>query len=608
VVALAYGVVGPSAGLAAALALLLVAADWIDARLETRRLVEVLLTVSIVVPAIVILSTVLPRTANATGELRTPWAAFVGASLMAIAVRRFIARPLGGDRATLGWALVAMAACGGTLTEWFYPAALAGFGITALLARRYGDPGHAPLQAFDRRHLGAVVGMVLVGGTLTLGWAQVLPQVHHWAVRQVMMRGFPVVGFSDRMWLGSLHGMLDSSHTVLRLRGKHVDHLRGIVYTHYRLGRWSRNDGDVPQPIEPPSTAPSGDDVSEVELTNAEPDHYFTPLHAFDVAVSTGVARISRAAVLAPIAADPADRIWFRSGQHRNTMAPPGDVHRDVPPALRPSLERIAREATAGASNGHQQLLALQRHLRRTARYSLQFDRPRHLDPVLHFLTVEKRGHCEYFASSMALLGRAIGIPTRVVGGYRVVEHNELAGHWVVRERHAHAWVEAWTPQHGWRSYDPTPPSGLAAHTAQHTPWLAAMADVASTQWAVFLRWLDARTPAEVASAPLLLMMILLVARWWQRRSRAAALLGDDGAPLVEFDELCEALARRGVVRATSETIEQLAARVPVSELPADIGQAVGATLLRYAALRYGDVGDRTTLQAELVRVRDQLA
>jgi transglutaminase-like putative cysteine protease len=78
------------------------------------------------------------------------------------------------------------------------------------------------------------------------------------------------------------------------------------------------------------------------------------------------------------------------------------------------------------------------------------------IDPVEDFLFNRKSGHCEYYASAMALLLRAANIPSRLVSGFKGGEQNAYTGAFVVEERHAHAWVEAYVDK-DWRTFDPTP-------------------------------------------------------------------------------------------------------------------------------------------------------
>src|SRR5439155_1103305 len=69
-----------------------------------------------------------------------------------------------------------------------------------------------------------------------------------------------------------------------------------------------------------------------------------------------------------------------------------------------------------------------------------------------------KAGHCEYFASSMAILLRAAGIPTRVINGFLLGEYNPVGRDYIIRESDAHSWVEVYISGKGWVEFDPTPP------------------------------------------------------------------------------------------------------------------------------------------------------
>jgi transglutaminase-like putative cysteine protease len=77
-------------------------------------------------------------------------------------------------------------------------------------------------------------------------------------------------------------------------------------------------------------------------------------------------------------------------------------------------------------------------------------------NPSDEFLFDSRRGFCEHYASSFALLMRAAGIPARVVTGYQGGEVNELGGHLIVRQSDAHAWTEVWLESRGWVRIDPT--------------------------------------------------------------------------------------------------------------------------------------------------------
>lgn len=80
-------------------------------------------------------------------------------------------------------------------------------------------------------------------------------------------------------------------------------------------------------------------------------------------------------------------------------------------------------------------------------------------------ISYAKTGYCEQFATTMALMARAVGVPSRVVLGFtpgRALNDTIVQ----VEDRNAHSWVELWIPSYGWMAFDPTPRSGHAAQTA----------------------------------------------------------------------------------------------------------------------------------------------
>jgi transglutaminase-like putative cysteine protease len=126
-------------------------------------------------------------------------------------------------------------------------------------------------------------------------------------------------------------------------------------------------------------------------------------------------------------------------------------------PRLDPRIRELARRVTASAPSNYTRARAIESYLKSNFSYTLQLPGAREQDPLAAFLFVRKRGHCEYFASSMAIMLRTLGIPTRVVNGFRGGEYNDLTGSYIVRERDAHSWVEAYFPEFGWVAFDPTP-------------------------------------------------------------------------------------------------------------------------------------------------------
>ncbi|TPF95504.1 hypothetical protein BG22_02300 [Bifidobacterium sp. UTBIF-78] len=82
------------------------------------------------------------------------------------------------------------------------------------------------------------------------------------------------------------------------------------------------------------------------------------------------------------------------------------------------------------------------------------------LEVVDDFLDSETghAGYCQHYASALAILGRAMGVPTRIVLGYNAgVEDRDANGYFTVKSKQLHAWVEAYMDGVGWVPFDVTP-------------------------------------------------------------------------------------------------------------------------------------------------------
>ncbi|MBI2677371.1 MAG: DUF3488 domain-containing protein [Candidatus Koribacter versatilis] len=128
-------------------------------------------------------------------------------------------------------------------------------------------------------------------------------------------------------------------------------------------------------------------------------------------------------------------------------------------PAVDPRVRDLAANISASASSDFQRAKLLEEYLRAKFGYTLELPSTVPADPIANFLFARKQGHCEYFASSMALMLRTQGIPSRVVNGFRGGEFNTVTGNYIIRARDAHSWVEAYFPGAGWVPFDPTPSS-----------------------------------------------------------------------------------------------------------------------------------------------------
>ena len=124
--------------------------------------------------------------------------------------------------------------------------------------------------------------------------------------------------------------------------------------------------------------------------------------------------------------------------------------------------DRVGERASAvieqaNAQTPYEAAVAIERYLESTKEYSLNVPNPEG-NIANQFLFEQDAGYCTYFATTMAVMLRELGIPTRFATGYttgqRVAEDE-----YVVRGLDSHAWVEVYFPSVGWVQFDPTPAS-----------------------------------------------------------------------------------------------------------------------------------------------------
>ena len=151
-------------------------------------------------------------------------------------------------------------------------------------------------------------------------------------------------------------------------------------------------------------------------------------------------------------------------------------------PRIDPRVGELAREIVRGDSSPAVQARLVEKYLRTHYGYTLELPQFEPADPLAYFLFHRKKGHCEYFASSMAVMLRALGIPSRVVTGFQSGVYNPISGTQLVRSSDAHSWVEAWLPHRGWTTFDPTPPDPNALRLSVWTR-LGFYADAAEVFW-----------------------------------------------------------------------------------------------------------------------------
>jgi transglutaminase-like putative cysteine protease len=119
-------------------------------------------------------------------------------------------------------------------------------------------------------------------------------------------------------------------------------------------------------------------------------------------------------------------------------------------------VRALASEVTAGVSDPRAKAVTLENFLRTEYRFSYETIARQGYTPLDWFLFEGKQGHCEYFASSLAILLRTVGIPSRVATGFSLSAPNPVTGYYEVRALDGHAWVEALIDGQ-WLMFEPTP-------------------------------------------------------------------------------------------------------------------------------------------------------
>ena len=151
-------------------------------------------------------------------------------------------------------------------------------------------------------------------------------------------------------------------------------------------------------------------------------------------------------------------------------------------PSLDPRIEVLTRNIIGSEPSPVLQARRIEGYLRTHYGYTLELPPAEPDDPLSFFLFHRKKGHCEYFASALAVMLRVIHIPSRVVTGFQSGIYNPISGSQLIRTSDAHSWVEAWFSGRGWTTFDPTPPDPNPPELSMWTR-LGFYADAAEVFW-----------------------------------------------------------------------------------------------------------------------------
>ncbi|NOU27291.1 MAG: transglutaminase domain-containing protein [Polyangiaceae bacterium] len=504
------------------------------------------------------------------------------------AARLYLDRGLLGPTADATLLLTVAVIAGIGLKSPAYPYLVGALALVLLVSR---SGVRRTILALRRTSKTALVVLLLLGASAAAMGLYALPVLNDLTNRRMgrlFMGMRRSTGFSPYVRLDGEGSIRESDDVVLRLTGAQADYLRGAVFDSFDGTYWTSSRR--PSAVAPAESEPQGPDATHV-LSMDLTAWVLTPMgsRVFVPASSStdpyGVHRVEGSKLT---------RTWsFVPGDA--APAPPSAIDLVVPAYLVPDLRAIALEWTAGASTDEERLQRIEARFAREFRYTLTRKPSRSRSVLLEFLRENREGHCEFFASAMVVLARSLGIPARLVAGYRVVESNGFGDYRVVRSKHAHAWVEAYVEHGGamgFRTFDPTPPNSvLAAPDARSASAFFDYLRVALSQ-----AYRDAvERPERIVGVLLVLIVVGFAVRAILRRRRAR--LHPEGAvdlPPEMFLRFERALAARGLSRGAAETLEAFADRV--GKVDADAADV----LRRYAERRYGPGETWEAMAAEM--------
>jgi protein-glutamine gamma-glutamyltransferase len=502
-------------------------------------------------------------------------------------------------------------------------------------------------------------------------------------------------GFSDSVNLGEIGHIQQSSEVVAHLRidgdtiGDHPDlRLRGSVLTLFDGKRWtnphretdvlSQGYGRIFQ-LSPHALASGGREVIRIARgPQLIPIHYRVLMEPLSTTV---IFTIPAAQALfgsfRQIGVDD-DRTFHNLDHDRSVTVYEGvsdvsvplpttldrlqaasladipDRYLQLPEQLDPRIPELAHKLTDSQPSNYRRALAIERYLTTKYAYTLQLPSQPPADPLADFLFHRRRGHCEYFASSMAVLLRTVGIPTRVITGFRGAQFNQINSTYIVRASDAHSWVEAYIPGAGWTTFDPTPASDapvanfwtrsqlyLDAAREFWREWIVnydvghqqtlSVSSIRQTRnkLANLRRWFARKyhrmlesarhvhqaatndpkrllRPGLILLAIILMIALPLAALHIRKAWRAASpRISPSSASAILFLRMTRRLARRGYLRSPAQTPSEFAASIANLELR----EAVLRFIASYERARFGASSSAAASLPELLdQVRNTLA
>lgn len=322
---------------------------------------------------------------------------------------------------------------------------------------------------------------------LTVAFFLAMPRVGRAYLPIKWQLGTMATGFSDRVELGAFGSIQTDPTIVMRVRFPDLDgksasqldlHWRGIAFDRFDGQAWFADATSMRRVVlrkedglfyvgRSEGTSPVL--KQEVYLEPIGTEALFAAPRVLGVAVSSPSLLVDDSGSVT-FPAPPSSRIRYFAFSRLERAQDEGlkaGMPQPLPdemqwaylqlPELSPRIAALARSLVEGAKTPYEKIKRVEAYLQHSYRYSLDLKRDYNTSPLEDFLFQHKQGNCEYFAASMAVLLRSVGIPARVVNGFQKGEWNEFGGYYAVRQKDAHSWVEAYIDGYGWASFDPSP-------------------------------------------------------------------------------------------------------------------------------------------------------
>jgi hypothetical protein len=352
---------------------------------------------------------------------------------------------------------------------------------------------------------------------MTLAIFLTIPRVGQGFLSFDRSSGQRVAGFGNQVELGGFGVIRDDPTVVLRVMPlPKVDEkaprmllrLRGTSFDYYDGRRWTRSpSATLRLPRLPPYLYPirrmprRGEDRQfQIVLDRLEEPVVFLPEGTVALSVAprqSSGENIERELSAAPgldVRYDNLDGLglvyvaYISDDPAESAIAPIAEERRAdylKVPMGHERVAELARRVAGDAATDEQKANRIERFLKiGQYKYSLEQPDVGKRWPLEVFLLEQKRGHCEYYSSAMAIMLRTLGVPTRNVTGFAGGQYNPYGGYYALRQGDAHSWVEVYLKGRGWVTYDPTP-SGRADMGPRDGLWtdLNALIDAMRTRW-----------------------------------------------------------------------------------------------------------------------------